>query len=49
MNSFTEAVDVETLTKPKPRDKKISKPNKDNVVELVGNKQIVSILTSPFL
>ena len=26
MNSFTEAVEVETVTKPKPRDKKISKP-----------------------
>ena len=50
MNSFTETVDVETVEKPKPKPKsQIVKPNKDNVVELRGNKNIISVLTSEFL
>ena len=51
MNSFTDT-EIDTLELPKieekPKQENIVQPDEQNVVKLVGNKNIVSILTSQF-
>ena len=55
MNTFTDS-EIDTLELPKkeeekkeePQEKNIVEPDDKNIVKLVGNKNIVSILTSQF-
>ena len=51
MNSFTDS-EIDTLELPKieekPKQENIVQPDEKNIVKLVGNKNIVSILTSQF-
>ena len=51
MNSFTDT-EIDTLELPKveekPKEENIVQPDDKNVIKLVGNKNIVSILTSQF-
>ena len=51
MNSFTDS-EIDTLELPKieekPKQENIVQPYEKNIVKLVGNKNIVSILTSQF-
>ena len=50
MNDFTQGVEVETVeTPPIPKENHIVEPDNKNVVQLKGNKNIVSVLTSQFL
>ena len=48
MNSFTDS-EIDTLELPKieekPKQENIVQPDEKNIVKLVGNKNIVSILT----